>query len=347
MKTNQIFYDDIKNVSLADFFSWNDLKNKSFFITGSTGLIGSTLIKALLYANERKMLNLKIIALVRDKKRALEKLGDQQSGDTLKFILGTVEELPEILDPIDYIIHGASQTASIEFVEHAVETIETAIIGTKNVLNLARVKHVQKFVYLSRMEVYGFPLKGHKVTEEEIGAITPLNIRNSYPISKQMCEAFCYAFMKEYSVPTIIVRLAQTFGPGINYNDNRVFAYFIRCACEKRDIILKTKGETERCYLYTTDAITAILTVLQKGIPGQAYNAADENTYCSIAEMARQVAKDAGINVIFKIEDEANNGFLQTLYMNLDTTRLKELGWKPFSGGYTINEMYKRTLASL
>ena len=50
--------------------------------------------------------------------------------------------------------------------------------------------------------------------------------------------------------------------------------------------LLKTKGETERSYLYTADAATAILTVLLKGELAQAYNAADEATYCSIAEMA-------------------------------------------------------------
>ncbi|MEH2928318.1 NAD(P)-dependent oxidoreductase [Candidatus Ventrimonas sp. KK005] len=344
-KTDQLFYEDIHGVSLADFIPWKQLKNKTLFITGATGLIGSSLIKALLYASDIKSLDLKIIALVRNEKRAMERFKEEWKKEgSLQFIVGTVEKMPEISDSIDYIIHGASQTASKEFVEHAVETIETAICGTKNVLELAKSKQIQGLVYLSSMEVYGFPSKGHKVTEEEIGAMSPLDIRNSYPISKQMCEALSCAYVKEYSIPAMIIRLTQTFGPGINYNDTRVFAYFIRCAYEKKDIVLKTKGETERSYLYTTDAVTAILTVLLKGKPGQAYNAADENTYCSIAEMATNVAEGAGIKVCFQLEDEESNGFPKTIYMDLDTTRLKKLGWKPFGGGYTINEMYKKTL---
>lgn len=344
-KADSLFYEDIHSVSLVDFIPWNQLKNKIFFITGATGLIGSSLVKALLYVNDNKSLNMQIIALVRDEKRAMERFKEEwKEGGSLKLVAGTVEKLPEISDSIDYIIHGASQTASKEFVEHAVETIETAICGTKNVLELAKSKQVQGFVYLSSMEVYGFPPKGHKVTEEEIGAMTPLDIRNSYPISKQMCEALSCAYVKEYSVPAMIIRLTQTFGSGINYNDTRVFAYFIRCAYEKKDIVLKTKGETERSYLYTTDAVTAILTVLLKGVPGQAYNAADENTYCSIAKMARSVAEEAGIQVCFRPEDEESNGFPKTIYMDLDTTRLRNLGWIPFRGGYSINEMYKRTL---
>ena len=49
----------------------------------------------------------------------------------------------------------------------------------------------------------------------------------------------------------------QTFDSGVNYNDKQVFAEFARCVVEKRDIVLKTKGEMERCYLYTADAATA------------------------------------------------------------------------------------------
>ena len=78
-------------------------------------------------------------------------------------------------------------------------------------------------------------------------------------------------------MPTRIVRLTQTFGTGVSYNDGRVFAEFARCVIEQRDIILKTKGETKRSYLYTADAVTAILTVLLNGETGAAYNAANSH----------------------------------------------------------------------
>ena len=145
--------------------------------------------------------------------------------------------------------------------------------------------------------------------------------------------------------------MTQTFGSGINYNDTRIFAYFARCVIEKQDIVLKTKGATERSYLYTTDAVTAILMVLLKGKNGQAYNAADEKTYCSIAEMAEKVAEDGGIKVRYELQDEMLNGFPQTLYMDLDTTLLKKLGWEPicaWGGGVKpIIGMYRRMVRSL
>lgn len=322
---------DYKDIVAVDYIPWDQLRNKRILITGATGLIGTNLINALLYANKVCGLNVTILALVRDMERAQEKILSAKT-DSLCFVVGSVEKLPVIDGHINYIIHGASQTISKEFVDHAVETIQTAVLGTMNLLELAKEKKVEGFVYLSSMEMYGYPEKGHVVWENEAGAMSPLDLRNSYPISKQMCESLCCAYVGEYGVPAKIARLTQTFGPGVNYNDTRIFAYFARCMVEKKNIVLKTRGETERCYLYTADAVTAILSILLKGSNGEAYNCANEETYCSISEMAEMVAKEAGIAVEYQIEDEEKNGFPQTLYMHLDTRKLKSLGWRPIGG---------------
>lgn len=345
---NSIFHEDLKDVCEASFIPWDELRNSTILITGATGLIGTGIVNSLFCANKEKGLNLKLIALVRSVEKAEDRFKEMLNDDTLSFIKGSVEELPVIdEEDIDYIIHGASQTASKEFVNHAVETINTAVTGTKNLLELAKKKDVKGFVYMSSMEVYGYPKKAHHVTEDEIGAFTSLNLRNSYPISKIMCESLCCAYASEYNVPIRIVRLTQTFGPGVHQNDNRIFAYFGRCVQDRQNIVLKTAGETERCYLYTVDAVTAILTILLKGSNGEAYNAADENTYCSIAEMAERVASEAGIEVEYDIQPPSVNGFPDTLYMHLDTTKLKNLGWKPIGGGKTIEKMFDRMIRLL
>lgn len=344
MNKKNRFLQDMEDVCNAQFIPWEKLTGKTIFITGATGLIGYTLVQALLYANKKRQLNLKVLALVRDLGRAEERFKDVNNDDALEYIIGNVEHLPQIEQPIDYIVHGASQTASKAFVNQPVETILTAVKGTENILELARQKSVGGMVYLSSMEVYGYPEKGHKVTEDEIGALSPLDVRNSYPISKIQCESLCCAYAKEYGIPAMSARLTQTFGPGVNYNDGRVFAEFARCVVEKRDIVLKTKGETERCYLYTTDAATAILTILLKGKAGQAYNVADERTYCSIAEMAEKVAAQGGIKIRYDIQNEVHNGFPKTLYMCLDTTLMRSLGWE--SCGEDIVKMYYRLIDS-
>lgn len=343
---NNIMKEDIRSVADAEFVRWDKLKGAAIFVTGATGLIGTSLIRALDFVNREKNLELKMVALVRDREKAEKRFADILSNGMLSFVVGTVENLPEVEGGIDYILHAASQTASREFVQHAVETIETSVLGTFNLLRLAKEKGVKGFVYLSSMEVYGYPQRGHKVTEDEIGSMSPLILRNSYPISKMISESMACAYASEYGVPAMICRLTQTFGPGVNYNDDRIFAYIGRCVKEKRNIVLKTRGETERCYLYTTDAVTAILAIMLDGEPGCAYNAADESTYCSIAKMAECIAADGGIQVEYDIQEESVNGFPQTLYMNLDTAALRKLGWYS-RGRYTITEMYRRMIESL
>lgn len=341
---NNILLEDYKYIATVDYIPWDKLAGKTILVTGAYGLIGSVLVGSLLYANEAKKLDLKIIALGTSRQKFESKFTES---DSLKFIEASVESLPEIEDDINFIVHAASPTASRYFVEHPVETINIAVNGTRNMLELAKEKNVKSFVYLSSMEVYGHPQKGHKVKGNEIAGFDTTNARNSYPLGKQLAEMLCSAYFAEYNIPAKVVRLTQTFGSGVEYNDNRVFAEFMRCAVEKRDIMLKTKGETERCYLYTADAVTAILTIMLKGESGQAYTAANSDTYCSIMQMAQLVATEIAKNEIKVIIDETgseNRGFADTLYMDLSVEELCALGWKP---NIMLAEMYRRMIGAL
>lgn len=245
-----IYEDDMESILLADYIDWKKLKEKTIVVTGATGLIGSTLIKTLLYVSRKMNLKLRVIALIRNQDKA-KKIYETfiKSYDELEFVLGDITNIIINASKIDYIIHGANPTSSQYFVSNPVEVIRVSFEGTCNLLEFAREKKVEGFVYLSTMEVFGTPKRGYKVTEKDAGSFDSTNIRNSYPLSKQLCENLCCSYAMEYGVPTKIVRLSQTFGPGVSFNDRRVFAEFARCAITGENIILKTKGETKRNYL--------------------------------------------------------------------------------------------------
>ncbi|NLE64290.1 MAG: NAD-dependent epimerase/dehydratase family protein [Bacteroidales bacterium] len=305
------------------------ISGKIILVTGATGLIGFSLIQFLLKLGKKTDNPPKILALVRNIEKAKEMFGDQE---TIRFIHSNVEDCLSMDFNIDFIVHGASQTASSAFVNEPVETIMTAIQGTNNMLNLAKEKKVKSFVYLSSMEVYGAPESDEKINENHATNLNTMAVRSSYPESKRMCESLCASFCSEYNVPAKVIRLTQTFGPGVNYNDGRVFADFARAAIENRDIVLHTKGETKRSYLYTIDAVTAILSVLLNGEDGHAYNAANESTYCSIFEMANLVAEKCASNkikVIIQEENSSKFGYAPILKMNLETAKIRKLGWMP------------------
>lgn len=116
-----------------------------------------------------------------------------------------------------------------------------------------------RIIYLSSMEAYGIIDKSEKVKENELGYLDLDNIRSCYPEGKRACECLCKGYYAEYGVPTIQIRLAQTFGAGIHYGENRVFAQFARSAMKKSPIVLHTAGKSEGNYVYTSDAVQAIL----------------------------------------------------------------------------------------
>lgn len=330
---------------IAESINLTPLQGKTILVTGATGLIGKTLVKSLLYFNQKNTKKIKIIACIRNLDKAEKIFGNETSH--FHYLVSDICQLKPMKLNVNAIIHSASQTSSKYFVTQPVETIETALIGTKNILEFARVNPVESFVYLSSMEVYGAPQTDEKIVEEHSTDLDTTKVRSCYPESKRMCENLCVSYGQEYNIPVKIIRLTQTFGPGVNYHDGRVFAEFARCQIEHRDIVLNTAGKTKRSYLYTADAATAIFMVLLRGENGEAYNAANESSYCSIYEMAQMVAaidENSPIKVIVNEKNPDNFGYAPTLHMNLSTEKLQNLGWKP---SINLKESFIRLISSM
>lgn len=335
---------DFKIVKESSYIPWNELDNKTILITGANGLLGINLMKYILEYAKDSNLHIYIVAAVRNKSKLLQKMESFGiNGKDVEIVEWELAQPLKVDKNIDYIVHAAAPTSSKFFKENPVENIEAIIGGTKNVLEYAKSSGVKSMIYLSTMEVFGNPPKGQVVDENYNGSFDTRNPRNSYPFGKLLAENLCCSYAAEYGVDVKVLRLTQTFGPGVEYNDGRVFAEFARCAIEKRNIILKTKGETERNYLYTVDAVTAILTVLLKGKSQDIYIGANEDTYCSIYEMAKVVADKYGISVEIQESDTSALGYADILYMKLSSAKLQWLGWKPVVG---LEEMYEKMIQS-
>lgn len=337
---NPVFNEDMEYITGVDFVPWEKLRGKTLFITGATGLIGFNLISALAYMNLHRGLPLKMLALVRNEEKAKERFAEiLAAGAPLTFAAGDLEHIPAVAEPVDYIIHGGSPTASRYFAEHPVETIQMNLAGARTLLEMAREKKVQGFLFLSSMEVYGSLHREEKVAEDHESFVDTMNPRSSYPEAKRMIEAMCSSYAAQYNVPVKVIRLTQTFGAGVRREDNRVYAQFIRSGIAHEDITLLTRGGTRHSYLYTADAVTAILTVLLNGKNVEAYNAANEESYCSIKEMAELVAEMFGLNVVIKESVESSKLYPSELFMNLSINKLHELKWK---AKYSLQDMFFR-----
>lgn len=324
----------VKNLCFSDI-----LKESCILVSGATGLIGSTLVKCLL---ELKV-NLNITIPVRDRNKAISIYGEDS--ERINIVeCDLMDYCSSINDSFDYIIHCASPTAGKYMNEHPVETYELAVESTRALLRYACNHKVKGIVYVSSLEYYGQNFDDRIIAEDFQGYLDATSTRSSYPMGKRAAEYLCVAYAKEYGVPVKIARLTQTFGAGVAVDDGRVFAQFARSIIAGDDIVMHTKGESAKPYCYTTDCISAILTILLKGSNGEAYNVANQDTYISIREMAEFLRDNFNPNINVIIEDHPEMGYAPVTKLHLSSEKLMSLGWAPL---YDLKEMFGRLIEGL
>ena len=342
---NNILKEDIQ-LFASRFALATELEGKTIAVTGSTGLLGACMVHCLLALKAQRGVNLHIVAVARNIEKAVRLFGKER--EELSYYLYDFSST-EPFQPkrkVDYLFHFAAPTASKDFIEKPVETMNTVYMGMQNILNYAEQAKLESLVLASTLEVYGtITDDSTPLTEDKQGYLDPMATRSSYPLAKRAAEALCHNYAVEKQVKVKVARLAQTFGAGVSKQDNRVFAQFARSVIHDEDIILHTTGELSRCYCYTTDAINAMLYILLKGEDGTAYNVANEATYISIRQMAELVAETFNpdhVHVV--IEMQQGLGYSPTTKLRLDTQQIQSLGWTPY---YNMKDMFGRLIASM
>ena len=331
---------DIEDFTKEFKFS-NTIRNKTFLVTGATGLIGSTLVKCINATN----CNARIICPVRNKKKAFDIFNDISVKEVEVVECGNlVEYIHSINFAVDYIIHCASPTNGKFMQDYPVETIELAIDSTKELLHYMKKHKEAKMVYISSLEYYGQCNSDQEITEDYQGYIPMSSTRSSYPIGKLIAEYMCYAYAKEYDIQVKIARLTQTFGSHITSTDNRVFAQFARSIINGNDIVLHTTGESAKPYCFVTDAISAILYILLNGEKGEAYNVANKDTYISIKGLAEYLCKTFNPKCTVVIEERQNMGYAPITKLYLSTRKIEALGWRPMIG---MKDMFEKLIKGI
>lgn len=307
------------------------LNNKSFLITGATGMIGRIFVNALRRITPDN--NIYVMGFdFQDVKNCF--------GDT-NINLCSFETLDQINDSVDYIIHLASPTNPKFLKENPVETISFMYESTKHILDFA-LGHNSKVLYISSMEAYGEVFDENIKDERELGYVSLTNTRSSYPEAKRICELLCYSYSKEFNLGVCSARLAQTFGAGTPITDPRIFGYLGRCAVNKENIVLKTKGDSFGNYCYIADTIAGFLYILAKGNSGETYNIVGDNCRTTILELANLVVKNIANNKIIIKYDLSNVGqYPNPTKLNMSNSKLKTLGWNP---QYQLKDMFVRMI---
>ena len=314
------------------------LNDSRILVTGATGLIGSCLVDVLLTNPHR---NYQVYALGRNEERARQRFNNYWETADFHFIRHDIS-LPLDSDIcFDYIIHAASNASPNFFKEKPVEVIKSNIIGVENLMEHGIRHGMKRMLFVSSGEIYGEG-DGREFTEADSGYVNCATPRACYPSSKRAAETLCVAYAAEYGADVVIARPCHTYGPYFTESDNRVYAQFIRNLLDDKDIVLKSRGEQYRSWLYVVDAAHALLTILTKGAKGEAYNVADEQSNITIRALAELLAGAEDRQVVFDIDD-ANGNTTPITRATFSTQKLAQLGWRPLT---TIAEGLQHTLAA-
>lgn len=342
---NKIIDEDLEQI-ISENDGLKELYGQTIMVTGASGLIGSYFINTFIKLNEKHGANIKIIPLIRNLNKLKKEITSKD------YVIPIVQD---IIDPItyegdvDYIIHAASPASPPLMREKPVETNFANTIGTANALMFAKEHNVKKFLFTSSREVYGQNISDQKYFEEnDLGIINQLIPRNSYAESKKAAENMCLGFKEEYGLDTKIVRLGQTFGPGMNIDGGMVHTEFLKMLLNNEDIVLKSDGSSLRTYTYISDAVSAMFKIILKS-KDIAYNATNNDNEVSIKELAEIIVNlcpEKKSKLVFDIEEEKEGYDYSTFkFCLISSDKIRtELDWKP---KYSIEEGFERTLEFL
>ncbi len=301
------------------------LEGSNILIAGATGLIGSCIVDILMANPE---CNYHVFASGRNQERAMQKFARYKDNPNFSFIQIDVTQPIDGEQNYDYIIDAASNASPNFFKKSPVEVIMANITGVSNLMNYGRSHGIKRMVYISSGEIYGEGT-GNEFKETDSGYVDCASLRACYPSSKRAAETLCIAYAEEYHTDIVIGRLCHTYGPGFTESDNRVYAQFIRNVLNDEDIVLKSKGEQYRSWLYVVDAASAILQLLIKGENQNAYNIASEESNITIYELASLIANKTQHQVVFDIPEGQDKNATPITRALFNTDKINAIGWKP------------------
>jgi UDP-glucuronate decarboxylase len=178
--------------------------------------------------------------------------------------------------------------------------METNFLGVVNMLHLAR-KTGAKLLQASTSEIYGDPIESPQI-ESYWGNVNPIGIRSCYDEGKRAAETLCFDYFRQYNVDTRVIRIFNTYGPGMAVGDGRVVSNFIVQALKNEDITIYGDGKQTRSFCFVDDLVEGIISLMDlENRPVNPINLGNPNEF-TMLELAQLILKvtNSESKLIFK-----------------------------------------------
>ncbi len=289
-----------------------------YLITGGCGFIGCNLVRFLLAS--RSGVQIRIL----DKLTyagSLANLGEAAGDPRVEFVEGDIcdpDAAQAATQECDVVMHLAAESHVDRSIFGAEQAVRTNFEGTFRTLEAARDVGVQRFLHVSTDEVYG-AAEGVSFDED-----APLLARNPYSAAKAGADRLARAYWVTYGLPVLITRPANNYGP-YQYPEKLV-PLFVYKALRDEPLPVYGDGMQVRDWLHVEDHCRAMLTVLENGRPGEAYNVPAHNERPNM-ETIRLILDELGKpqSLISHVEDRPGHD----VRYSMTGDKLAQLGWQP------------------
>lgn len=298
-----------------------NLKDSNILITGATGFIGSHFTEEVLKYNPRS-----IVCIYRSSNPksyfATQKLAD-------KVILANCDlkdfkRVNDVLNKyeIDMVFHFGAQAIVDTAYKNPLETIETNVMGTANILEACRQKgDLKAVVVITSDKAYG------KSKELPYKEQMPLRGDHPYEASKSSADLIAQTYFKTYNLPVSIARFGNVFGPG-DINFNRIIPGIFKAIINQEEFSIRSDGQMIRDYIYVKDVIKGPIKMAEniEKTKGEAFNFGSNNIF-KVLETVQKIEEILGTKINYRILNIAKNEIPE---QRLDWKKAKEiLNWQP------------------
>jgi nucleoside-diphosphate-sugar epimerase len=268
---------------------WQELRGQRILITGATGFFGCWLLESFSWANRRLNLNARAVGLSRHPGVLTEKALHQAQDPAIALHAADVRHGDFPQGTFSHVIHAATEASAKLNNDSPLVMFDTIVEGMRRALQFSIASSVSRFLLVSSGAVYGNqPTQLTHLSESFEGGPDPLNPANAYAEGKRSAEMLCSLAAS----PRLVTTGARCFafvGPYMKLDEHFAIGTFISDRLHNRPIRVHGDGSAVRSYLYASDLMIWLWTILFKGQSRRAYNVGSEEAL-SIAALAREVA---------------------------------------------------------
>lgn len=294
-------------------------KNKKILVTGGAGFIGSYLCEKLLEHDKA------VVCLDNLFTGSKENIAHLLDHEHFSFIEHDIVESFFIEEDIDEVYNLACPASPVHYQSNPVRTIKANTIGMINMLGLAR-KHGARILQASTSEIYGDP-DVHPQTESYRGNVNPIGPRACYDEGKRAAETLCFDYHRMHGMEIKVVRIFNTYGPRMAFDDGRVVSNFILQALKGDTLTIYGDGSQTRSFCFISDLIDGLVAMMDADADIQGpINLGNPHEF-SIRELAERIVALTGSESDIAYQDLPEDDPKQR---RPDIAKAKELlGWTP------------------